>query len=153
MSSPRYETFFVTNSSGTPLTGAAGGMSFALYTDDTGSSLSAPTITEVGQGLYKFAPTMPASLSRGVMYVVNTGSGNLPSRYWRYIRSSDWDGDDIPGILQQFLTGRQKIHTTGPEANRFVVYGPDNTTIIYRYDLKDQLGVSSPLNPFDRIPA
>lgn len=151
--SPHVVVFFVTDSTGTPVTGGAGGMSFERYSDDTGSALSAPAITEIGNGLYKFTPTFPASPARGTVYVLNTGTNRVPQRYWAYLRPEDWSGDDVPPVLKKVLTNRSKIFSSGPEANRLVVYDDDGTTVLFRFDLKDQLGVASPINPFEKLPA
>jgi hypothetical protein len=142
----------VTDAAGTPVTGGAAGMSFEVYKDDTGTNVTAPSIVEIAGGLYKFVPNLSASPSRGIVYVLNTGAGRLPARYWRYIRPEDWS-DDTVVTLRKTLTNRSKIHTTGPEANRLVIYDDDGTTVLLRFDLKDVLGIAGTTNPFEKIPA
>jgi hypothetical protein len=148
MASPRYEVFFAYDlATGVPLTGAAGGMSFDTYKDETGTNLSQPAITEIGGGAYKFLPTF-ASTSHGVVYVLNLGTGAAPARVARYARNEDFASED--GL--QFQMARCKIFVSGGDANRLVVYQPDGTTPLMKFDLKDQLGAPTYSSPFERVP-
>lgn len=146
MSSPRYEVFFAYDlATGVPLTGAAAGMSFDCYKDDTGSNLSQPAITEIGGGAYRFLPTF-ASAAHGIVYVLNLGTGAAPARIARYARNEDYASED--GL--QFQMARCKIFVSGPDANRLVVYQPDGTTVLMKFNLFDQAGAPTYSSPFDR---
>ena len=69
--------FFVTGPTGTPLTGAAAGMS-ATARDVVGGVRSA-TVTEVGDGVYRVTPS-DADEAVGTVVCVDTGAGNSPRR-------------------------------------------------------------------------
>lgn len=153
MAAPRIEVFAVFNpSTGAPLTGAAGGMSFSTYTDDLGVAVTPqPSITEIGGGLYRFTPTFPPSASRALVYVVNTG-GNVPAYYFRLVRPEDWNADKIQDLMDVAF-GKWQIFSTGPDANRIVLYRADGVTVLARFDLKNLSGNPSITNVFQRIPA
>ncbi len=158
MGSPTTEIFFVFNiSTGAVLTGAAAGMSFDTYKDETGSNLSQPLISEIGGGAYGFTPVF-ASPSHGIVYVLNTGTSGNPQKLSRYIRPEDYAADNISTVLtavqqiQAFSEGKWKIFTTGPDANRLVVYDTDGTTVLKKYDLVDRNGIATYINPFARLP-
>lgn len=155
MASPTTEVFFVYDlTTGSPLTGAVGSMSFSTYKDETGSNLSQPSIREIGGGAYGFDPVF-ASPSHGVVYVVSTGASGNPSHVARYARPEDYYTDTIYTTvrdLQQFQEGRWKIFTTGPEANRMLVYDVDGTTVLKRFTLRDASGNPTATNPYERVP-
>lgn len=58
----------------------------------------------------------------------------------------------IVETLQKYEEGRWKIHVTGGDANRLVLYDTDNTTPLLKFDLKDSGGSSTFVNPFERVP-
>jgi hypothetical protein len=70
--------FFVTDSAGAPLLGAAGGMS-AIARDVTGATRTAPAVTEVGDGMYQVLPT-DADETAGTLVLVDCGAGSEPRR-------------------------------------------------------------------------
>jgi hypothetical protein len=62
-------------------------------------------------------------------------------------------------VAQNFLTqlrrlgeGHWKIFTSGPDANRMVLYSADGSTVLQKWDLKDQSGNPTVANVFERIP-
>jgi hypothetical protein len=65
---------------------------------------------------------------------------------------------DFSGISAQldeiikYQTGRWKIHVSGDDANRMVIYDEDGTTPLAKFDLFDAAGNATPLNPFERVP-
>lgn len=157
MASPKLEAFQVYNiSTGAPLTGAAGGMSFAAYKDSTGANLVAPAITEIGGGWYGFVPTLPVDPNKGLVYTVATGAA--PTYVGRYVRPEDYTTDDIPTIksdlalLKKVGVNRWQIHTTGPDANRLVIYDDDGTTPLYKFSLADSNGAPTTSAPYRRTP-
>ena len=154
MASPQLQLFFVLSAvTNLPLTGAAGGMSFELYRKYNGSSftdLTPPTIIEVGDGLYAFAPTF-ADLTAGISYVINTGSGN-PQRVFGYMRPEDWNADLITTLVN-IETGKWEIKTSGPDANKLIIYAQDGVTPLYKFQLFDSSGTPTSTNPFKRVPS
>lgn len=55
-------------------------------------------------------------------------------------------------LLQKYEEGRWKIHITGADANRLVLYDTDNVTPLLKFDLKDSGGSATFINPFERYP-
>lgn len=55
--------------------------------------------------------------------------------------------------LHDIELGKWQIFTTGPDANRLVLYKPDGTTVIKKFDLKNADGVLTFVNPLSRTPA
>jgi hypothetical protein len=155
MPSPQTEVFALYNATtGLPLTGQAGSMSFTTYKDDTGVNvLPVPTISEIGStGFYKFTPTLPASADRSLIYQINTGANANPTYVARYVRPEDWYTDEVKKI-RQILTNKYSISATGLNAFQLVVYDDDSTTILYKFDLKDSTGAPSIVNILSRVPA
>lgn len=146
---PIYEIFFVTSATtGLPLTGAAGAMSFANYTNEAGSVLTPPAISEIGGGFYKFSISY-ASPSHGVVYsILTTGS---PAYVYRYARPTDYSTDLIPD-LHTIAVGKWSIATSGGNANTLILYDLDGTTVLYKFNLLDSSGNPTSTAPFTRVP-
>ena len=72
------KSFFVTNSSGAPLLGGAAGM-VVFARDVTSASRTAPSVTELGEGMYQVVPT-DADETVGTVLFVDCGVGNNPRR-------------------------------------------------------------------------
>lgn len=97
MTSPRLEVlFFYDASTGAPLTGLS--PSFTSYRNDLGTSLTPPTITEIGGGAYGFTPVF-SDPARAIAYVAYGGSGSAP-RYSRLMRSEDWAADSATATFE-----------------------------------------------------
>jgi len=58
----------------------------------------------------------------------------------------------VVNLLKKYEIGRWKIHVTGTDANRLVLYDTDNVTALLKFDLKDSGGAATFINPFDRYP-
>jgi hypothetical protein len=169
MASPKIEVFFLYNpATGAPLTGIIAALSFSVYKDELGNNiLPLPAFTEIGGGAYCFTPTTTAN--HGIVYIVNATAAATPQYVSRFIRYEDWYTDnadiltsslqtDISSIkttvedIQLYTEGRWKIFTSGPEANRLLIYAADGLTVLKRYDLLDDAGAPSVINPFERSP-
>jgi hypothetical protein len=57
---------------------------------------------------------------------------------------------DVATLLKH-AEGRWKIHLTGLDANRLVIYDTDDTTPIIKFDLKDPSGAPTYVYPFERV--
>lgn len=148
MASPSIEVLFFYNAStGAPMTGLT--PTFLTYANTAGTPVAQPAISEIGGGAYKFTPVLPAS--EGLVYVIDAGATATPRYSTRFIRSSDFDLDDVATILQ-YSQGRWKIHTTGPDANRLVIYEEDGTTVVRKFDLTDSGGSATTTSPYERTP-
>lgn len=82
---------------GAPKTGVS--CTFASYTDETGASVTAPAIVEIGGGLYKFQPTFTSG--HDVVYVVDTAS-NSPQHLSNYVRAEDF-AYGIPSVATSLV--------------------------------------------------
>lgn len=160
MASPKIEVIFLYNeTTGSPVTGAT--LTFETYKDNTGANVTPPSVTEIGGGAYSFTPTFTAN--KGIVYVLRTDtSGATPKRMARYMRPEDWntDNSDVPtstvndtvAELLVIAKGKWEIKTTGPDANRLILYAADGTTVIQKFDLKDSIGAATSTTPYSRIP-
>jgi hypothetical protein len=75
---PDARHFLVTDSAGAPLTGAAAGMTATAF-DTTGASRTAPTVVEVGEGVYGVTPTA-GDETAGTAVLIDTGATHEPRR-------------------------------------------------------------------------
>lgn len=142
MASPRLLVFFLYNATtGAPQTGQLGSLSFTTYKKDDGTSISAPSITEIGGGAYAFNPFPIADISHGIVYVINCGSGVTTQYVAGYLRPEDY--------IQE---GKWSIITSGIDANKLIIYQPDGVTPLMKFDLYDSTGVPTTVNPYSRLP-
>lgn len=155
MASPQIVEFPIYDATtGALVSGLAGSLTFDVYEDETGLALAQPVFNEVGStGHYYFTPTFTAN--HHVIYTVNCGANHAPLRYSGDLRPEDFNGDQIPGIgtnvssvltivqnMQQYQQGTWKIVTTGPDANRIVIYDTTGTVVLAKYDLKQSDGTT-----------
>lgn len=148
MSSPKNVVFFLFDeTTGAPYTGAT--PTFDTRLDTTGATVAAPVITELGGGAYIFTPVFPTD--RGLAFVVNGGVGTNPRRQSIFLRPEDYDIDLIVD-LHDGLVGKWQVFTTGPDANRIVLYKADGVTVLKKFDLADAAGAATTNNPFRRTP-
>lgn len=54
--------------------------------------------------------------------------------------------------MLQHTEGRWKIHTSGPDANRLVIYDIDGVTALKKFNLLDASGTGTTVNPYERVP-
>jgi hypothetical protein len=132
--------------SGALVSGLASSLSFNVYEDETGSTLSQPTITEIGtSGNYTFTPVF--TTNHAIVYSISTAN-NSPLAYSGFLRPEDFATDSIPGMvtslssitnmvsnMQQWQQGTWKIATTGADAGKIIYYAEDGTTVLGKYFL------------------
>lgn len=123
-------------------------MTFTNYTNEAGSVLTPPSITEIGNGFYRFPVTF-ASPSHGVVYAVATTGA--PAYVYRYCRPTDYATDFLPD-LHTIAVGKWSVVTTGPETDHLILYDLDGTTVLYKFSLLDSSGNPTSTAPFTRIP-
>lgn len=135
-------------STGTPLPGQT--PTFLTYCDETGAAiLPQPTIVEIGGGGYYFIPTFHPG--HGTFYVVDGGSGTASRYVSNLVRPEDYYPDMILD-LEDEIVGKWQVFTSGPDANRLVLYRQDGVTVLKKFDLKDSTGAPTSTLPFTRIP-
>jgi len=54
-------------------------------------------------------------------------------------------------LLRKYEEGRWKVHASGGDLNRLVLYDSDGTTPLLKFDLKDASGSATYTNPFERV--
>ena len=54
--------------------------------------------------------------------------------------------------IRRLQEGRWKIHTTGADANRLVLYDSDGTTVLQKWNLTNSAGLPATTNIFERVP-
>lgn len=149
MGSPKEVVFFVYDAStGAGKTGWTGSLTFDIYINDVGGAISQPTITEVGGGAYKFTPVFPANTP--IICIVNGTVAVFPQRQSFYLRPEDYLVDSIQDLWDEVL-GKWQIFTTGPDANRLVLYRQDGS-VLKKFDLTDGVGAPTYTSPFTRTP-
>ncbi len=165
MASPKIIAFTVYNSSGVPLAGTAGSLTFTAYKDETGANLSQPSFVEIGGGEYYFTPTYTSG--HGIAFVISTL--NNPLYISGYTRPEDWNTDSIDAATSAVLSAitalqtdvtlikkldknKWEIKTTGLDANNMLFYDDDGTTVILRVALKDAAGTPTTVAPYSRTP-
>ena len=107
-----------------------------------------PAISEVGNGAYKFTPVFPTD--KGLVWVINGGAGSHPRYQAGFNRPEDYSGDLLQDMSDQMF-GEMRLVTTGPDANRLVLYRPDSSVLL-KFDLLDADNVPTFSAPFRRIP-
>jgi hypothetical protein len=73
--------FGIWDASNAPKTDAlANGLQFTAYRNRAGTARAQPTITHLGNGVYRFQPST-SDVAEGIAYAVQTGTGAFPARY------------------------------------------------------------------------
>lgn len=149
MASPKIVVFSIFDiTTGAPVTGAT--PTWTTYKDDTGANLAQPSFVEIGGGLYYFTPVF--TTNRGIAYILDTGgASNTPDKYSGYLRPEDFYVDDILDLKDEAF-GKWQIFTSGPDANRLVLYRADGVTVLKKFDLADAAGAATSINPYRKTP-
>lgn len=148
MASPKILVFALFRASdGTPFTGQT--PTFSNYTDETGSAVTPPAISEIGGGLYKFTPVFPTD--HGIAFVIDAGASAASRYVYGYLRPEDYYLDKILDLQDEVL-GKWEVVTSGLDANRLVLYRQDGTTVLVKFDLTDNSGSPTTTAPYKRTP-
>lgn len=148
--------------SGVAVTGVAfGSVTVSVRAADTGAvDTYTPTTlqwTEVtsgafaGTGVYNLTIPSTITLPQGSTIYAVSASGAVT--YVGAVKAVAYEESDTYVRMRQLQEGRWKIHTSGGDANRLVLYASDGTTPIQKWDLKDSSGAaSSGANVYERVP-
>ena len=151
------------NTSGGPVTGvAAAAVTVSIRAADSGAidtyTPSAPQWLECSSnafantGVYSLTIPGTVSLPQGSVVYAVAAAGAVT--YVGALKSVSYEESDTYLRLRQLQEGRWKIHTTGPDANRLVLYGSDGITPIQKWDMLDSSGTpTAGVNVFERVPA
>lgn len=132
---------------GAPLTGQT--PTFLTYADETGVAITSPTISEIGGGLYKFTPTFTAGHT--ACFMIDTGASSASRYTFGCVRPEDFYIDYLLD-LEDELFGKWQVFTSGPDANRLVLYRQDGVTVLKKFDLQNAAGSPTSTQPFVRLP-
>lgn len=120
-------TFAVFDGSNNPVTGLV--LSFTTYKNQSGTNMSTPIITELGNGFYYFTATF-SSANTAICYLIETG--NQPAVVYGYVRQEDFNLTDLPASPQQVafaLFNTDYTPATG-QVLTFTTYNNENGTPI-----------------------
>jgi len=121
------------------------------YTPTSGQWLEATSGAFASTGVYHLIIPGTITLPQGVVtYAVAAGSAVT---YVGAVKSVAYEESDTYVRMRQLQEGRWKIHTSGADANRLVLYASDGVTAIQKWDLKDAGGsATAGSNVFERVP-
>lgn len=147
MASPKSNVFFLYDSTtGVPAAGVT--PVFYSYQDTDGNPVADPTITDLGGGAYIFTPTFPTD--KGIVFTVQA-TGFVPEYQSGFLRPEDYNVDLLTDLHEEHF-GKWQIFTSGPDANRLVIYREDGITVLKKFDLFDGIGLPSTSNVYKREP-
>lgn len=142
MASPQIVVFPLFDNTQTPWPGQT--PTFSSYTDETGTPITPPVITEVAGGFYAFTPVFTAN--HGIAYMIDGGASAVPRYQYDWIRPEDFYVDAIK-VIKQVLLNRWKVFD-----NQLVVYDDDLTTVLATFNLFDDTGSPTMTKIFERVP-
>lgn len=148
---------------GAAVTGVAyGSVTVSIRAADYGSvDTYTPTITQwlestsgafASTGVYSLIiPGSTIDIPQGpVVYAVSVAGAVT---YVGAVKSVSYEESDTYLRMRVLQEGRWKIHTTGGDANRLVLYAADGVTPIQKWDLKDSTGTATAgVDVFERVP-
>jgi len=101
-------------------------------------------------GLYHVLVPLTATNVVGTLQLSAMPDGGqfLPTVITGQVETLSVDSD----LVRKISTNKWQIFTSGPDANRLVVFDDDDITPLVKFDLKDAAGSATTTNPFTRIP-
>lgn len=152
-------------SDGVPLTGVVhGDLTITVWkSDNTQSavSITGSDWTELTTGAFAgtgtYALRLPAStttITGGLVYAVSTITSEPYLGTVKIVANEEVDTFAIVDTLRKYEQGRWKIHTSGADSGRLVIYDPiDNVTPVKKFDLLGEDGVTpAPTAPYEKKP-
>lgn len=154
----------IVDTTGTPVAGVAFGAVTATVMKADGTTqavtIAAPDWSEINTGAFATTGMYILRLSAanvdqpGLLSYAVAVAGNTPYvGAIKVVANEEVDTYTAVGVLRKYEEGRWKIHVTGADANRLVLYDTDDVTPLLKFDLKDNGGVATFVNPFERVPA
>lgn len=148
---------------GAPVAGVAYGSVTATIIKADGTtqtvSVGASDWSEITAGAFSGTGMYLLKLSSGnvdqagmAVYSVATAGNTTYVGAIKVVANEEADTYSIVSTLKKYEEGRWKIHITGPDANRLVIYDTDKVTPLLKFDLKDSGGAATFVNPFERTP-
>lgn len=149
--------------SGNPVVGAGYGTISATIEKSDGTTvnmtMSALNWIEVTSGAFnglgKYDLVIPASMVNTTGILVFAVTGPSSSKFigvCKIVANEEADTYAKVARIQVLKEGRWKTFTSGPDANRLVLYAADGTTVLQKWDLKNSAGTASTNDVSERIP-
>lgn len=92
------------------------------------------------------------SVPGSLMYMVKSTTSDTFVGSIKVVANEEVDTFTRVVDLQDETLGRWEVVTTGPDANRLVLYRQDGVTVLKKFNLQDASGSPTVINPFRRIP-
>ena len=106
-----------------------------------------------GSGTYQLRLTTTDTNTTGsLMYIVKAAATDAFVGSIKIVANEEADTYTRVVDLHDETLGKWQIFTTGPDANRLVLYRQDGTTVLKKFDLADSGGTATVVNPFRRTP-
>lgn len=104
-------------------------------------------------GTYQLRLTTTDTAATGsLMYIVKATTSDAFVGSIKIVANEEADTYTRVVDLHDETLGKWQIFTTGPDANRLVLYRQDGVTVLKKFDLADSGGTSTVINPFRRTP-
>jgi len=96
------------------------------------------------QGVYTLIiPAAEMDIPGVLSYAVAEAGSKTYVGIIEVVSNKEVDTYTIANTLLKYAEGRRKIHTSGGDSNREVIYDTDDTTPILKFDLKDDAGAAT----------
>jgi hypothetical protein len=115
--------------------------------------IEATTGAFAGAGVY--AVRLPASvldIPGMLVYAIKAPGAESYIGSVKVVDYEEIDTFNVATLLTKYQEGRWKIHTSGADAYRLVLYDTDGVTVLKKFDLKDSSGAPSVQPIFERVP-
>lgn len=106
-----------------------------------------------GTGTYQLRlQTTDVDIPGTLMYLVKSATSDTFVGSVKVVANEEADTFSRVTDMHDETFGKWRIFTTGPDANRLVMYRPDGVTVLKKFDLKTASGAPTVVNPFIRDP-
>jgi hypothetical protein len=107
-----------------------------------------------GTGMYELQLSGSSflNITGAFTYAVANASAKTYLGTVKIVAYEEVDTKAVVDRLRRLNEGRWKIFTAGGDANRLVLFDSDGTSVLQKWDLKDQSGSATTTNVFERVP-
>jgi len=151
------------NAAGTPVSGIVHSAVTATVMKANGSIsnfsvgpsdwIEATTGAFTGAGVYTVRlPASVLDVPGMLVYAIKATGAEAYIGSVKVVDYEEIDTFNLATLLTKYQEGRWKIHTSGADAYRLVLYDTDGVTVLKKFDLKDSSGAPSVLPIFERVP-
>lgn len=123
------------------------------YNPSSGDWTIFNTGVALNTGLYQLTlKTTDTSVVGSLTYIVKSSTSDAFVGHVKVVANEEADTYTKVVDLQDEALGKWQVFTTGPDANRLVLYRQDGVTVLKKFDLADANGSPAVVNPFRRTP-